>query len=237
MIILLEMNLHNFFIDFLSLIYPNLCLGCDYPLPKGSKYICPKCHYNLPKTNTYKLQDHIFKDKFNGVVPIEHVLVYTYFIKNGIMQHVLHDLKYNDNQEIGLMMGRWFGHDLLLGGYSASFDMIIPVPLHRERLKKRGYNQAAAFGSGLAEVLKIDQRQDILRRNKHIESQTRKSKVRRIQNVEGIFEVESAHELIGKRVLLVDDVLTTGSTLIACAEPLVSAGVQSISIAVLAGVK
>ena len=231
------MNLHNYFTDFLSLIYPNLCLGCDDPLPKGSKYICPKCHYNLPKTNTYKLQDHIFKDKFDGVVPIAHVLVYTYFIKNGIMQHVLHDLKYNDNREIGVMMGRWFGHDLLLGGYSDSFDMIIPVPLHTERLKKRGYNQAAAFGSGLSEVLKIEQREDLLIRNKHIESQTRKSKVRRIQNVEGIFQFEGSKDLSDKSVLLVDDVLTTGSTLIACAEPLLRAGIKNLSIAVMAGVK
>lgn len=229
--------MRTYFTDFLSLIYPSLCLGCKQPLPKGSKYICPKCHYNLPKTNTYKLKDHIFKEKFEGVVPVEHVLVYTYFIKNGIMQQVLHDLKYNDNQEIGAMIGRWFGHDLLLGGFADSFDLIIPVPLHSDKLKKRGYNQAAAFGSGLSEVLAIPQLEEGLVRNANIESQTRKSKVRRIQNVDGIFEAADASTLKGARILLVDDVLTTGSTLIACAEPLINAKAKSVSIAVMAGVK
>lgn len=231
------MNIRTYFTDFLSLIYPSLCLGCKQPLPKGSKYICPKCHYNLPKTNTYQLKDHIFKEKFEGVVPVEHVLVYTYFIKNGIMQHVLHDLKYNDNQEIGAMIGRWFGHDLLLGGFADSFDMIIPVPLHPDKLKKRGYNQAAAFGSGLSEVLAVPQLEEGLVRNANIESQTRKSKVRRIQNVDGIFQAADVSALKGARILLVDDVLTTGSTLIACAEPLINAKAKSVSIAVMAGVK
>lgn len=231
------MNIRTYFTDFLSLIYPSLCLGCKQPLPKGSKYICPKCHYNLPKTNTYKLKDHIFKEKFEGVVPVEHVLVYTYFIKNGIMQQVLHDLKYNDNQEIGAMIGRWFGHDLLLGGFADSFDLIIPVPLHPDKLKNRGYNQAAAFGSGLSEVLAVPQLEEGLIRNANIESQTRKSKVRRIQNVDGIFEAADASTLKGARILLVDDVLTTGSTLIACVEPLINARAKSVSIAVMAGVK
>ena len=231
------MNVHNFFADFLSLIYPNLCLGCDHPLPKGSKYICPKCHYNLPKTNTYRLEENIFKQKFEGVVPIEHVLVYTYFIKGGIMQHVLHDLKYKDNQEVGIMMGRWFGHDLLLGGFADSFDLIIPVPLHPDKQKKRGYNQAAAYGLGLSEVLKVPQNENILLRSKNIDSQTRKSKVKRILNVDGIFEVPNIDLIKGKRILLVDDVLTTGSTLIACAEPLVKAEAFSVSISVMAGVK
>lgn len=231
------MSFAGYLSDFLSLIYPNLCLGCETPLPKGSKYICPKCHYNLPKTNTYKLEDHSFNEKFAGIVPIEKVLVYAYFIKNGIMQHILHDLKYHDNQEIGQMIGRWFGHDLLLGGYADAFDLIIPVPLHVDKLKNRGYNQAACFGYGLSEALKAPVDENILLRSTNIETQTKKSKVKRILNVDGIFEVFDQSLLEGKRVLLVDDVLTTGSTLIACAEPLVAAKVKSLSIAVMAGVK
>ncbi len=231
------MSFAGYLSDFLSLIYPNLCLGCETPLPKGSKYICPKCHYNLPKTNTYKLEDHSFNEKFAGIVPIEIVLVYAYFIKNGIMQHILHDLKYHDNQEIGQMIGRWFGHDLLLGGYADAFDLIIPVPLHVDKLKNRGYNQAACFGYGLSEALKAPVDENILLRSTNIETQTKKSKVKRILNVDGIFEVFDQSLLEGKRVLLVDDVLTTGSTLIACAEPLVAAKVKSLSIAVMAGVK
>lgn len=230
------MGIGSYLTDFLSLIYPNLCLGCDSPLPKGSKYICPRCHYNLPKTNTYRLEMHSFLEKFEGIVPVEHVLVYAYFIKNGIMQHILHDLKYNDNQEIGQMIGRWFGHDLLLGGYADAFDVIIPVPLHESRLKTRGYNQAACFGQGLSDVLKVPMNAQGLARNKHVETQTKKSKVKRIQNVEAIFELVEPGNMKGKRVLLVDDVLTTGSTLIACVEPLVRSA-KSVSIAVMAGVK
>jgi len=230
------MNFQTLFSDFLSLIYPNICLGCDTPLPRGSKYICPKCHYNLPKTNTHTLDDHVFKDKFNGIVPIEHVLVFAYFIKGGIMQHILHDLKYNDNQEIGRMIGRWYGHELLLGGFSDAFDLIVPVPLHPDKLSSRGYNQAYCFGEGLSEALKVPVK-EALGRKENIDSQTRKSKVKRIQNVGGIFQVLDKAFLAGRRVLLVDDVLTTGSTLVACSEPLIEAKVKSLSIAVMAGVK
>ena len=231
------MNIGGYFADFLSLIYPNLCLGCDSPLPKGNKYICPKCHYNLPKTNTYRLENHSFKDKFAGIIPVEHVLVYTYFIKNGIMQQVLHDLKYNDNQEIGRMFGRWFGHELILGGYADAFDVIVPVPLHESRLRVRGYNQAACFGQGLSEVLKVPMKADGLARKKHVETQTKKSKVNRIQNVEAIFELTQLELIEGKRILLIDDVLTTGSTLISCAEPIINGKPKSLNIAVMAGVK
>lgn len=230
------MRLQTYLNDFLSLIYPKLCLGCDAPLPKGSKYICPACHYNLPKTNSHLSDDNLFKEKFRGIVPVKSVLVYAYFIKDGIMQQVLHDLKYNDNQEIGRMMGRWYGHDLLLSGYADTFDLIVPVPLHPEKLKIRGYNQSFAFGEGLSEVLKVSVK-EMLVREKNVSSQTRKDKVHRIQDVEGIFGVIDADTLNARNVLLIDDVLTTGSTLISCAEPLLAAGTSSLSIAVMAGVK
>lgn len=230
------MHVQSIWNDFLSLIYPKLCLGCESPLPKGSKYICPKCHYNLPKTNNYKLSENIFKQKFEGIVPVDQVLVYAYFVKGGIMQQVLHELKYNDNQEIGEMFGRWFGHDLLLGGFADRFDVIVPVPLHPKKLQKRGFNQAAAFGRGLAEVLKAEQQEQALVKTKNIDSQTKKAKVSRIKRVEGIFEWNPEINLAGKSVLLVDDVLTTGSTLIASAEPLLKAEPKELSIAVMAGV-
>lgn len=231
------MKIKEYWNDFLSLIYPNLCLGCDDPLPQGSKYICPKCHYNLPKTNTHALERHTFQEKFMGLVPFSHVLVYAYFIKNGIMQHVLHALKYNDNQEIGIMLGRWYGHDLLLGGYADAFDAIVPVPLHPKKQEIRGYNQAYCFAIGLSEVLKTPVVEHGLIRTKHIDSQTKKGKVNRILDVEGIFEVQEIDRLKDKRVLLVDDVLTTGSTLVACATPLLALPCQALSVAVMAGVK
>ncbi len=231
------MSIGTYWTDFISLIFPELCLACQKPLPKGNKYICPSCHYNLPKANTYQDERNLFKDKFEGIVPIKDVLVYTYFIKDGIMQKVLHELKYNDNPDIGEVFGRWYGHELLLNGFSDSFDCIVPVPLHPKKIKSRGYNQVAAFGRGLSEVLNADLLDHALVKTENIDSQTKKDKVSRILSVCQLFKFSGSDDIHGKKVLLVDDVLTTGSTLIACAQVLSEQSLESLSIAVLSGVK
>ncbi len=223
--------------DFLSLFYPNLCIGCDEVLPKGSEHLCPKCLYNLPKTNTHRLEVPQFKEKFEGVVPVQEVLVYTYFYKKGLVQKLLHELKYGNRPEIGQLLGKQYGHELYGYGLKNAFDIIVPVPLHPKRLRERGYNQSEFFGHGLSKGLKVPMNTTSLVKVKHVDSQTKRSKLSRIKNVEGVFEVIDGDVFCDQKVLLVDDLLTTGSTLVACLEVLAEYGPKSMSIATIGGAK
>ncbi len=222
--------------DFVALFFPNICIGCKGSLPNGMNHICPACQYDLPKTNNYKEEvPHIYQ-KLAGSIRFNHMLAYLHFQKKGIVQHILHELKYNHKEDIGLMIGRWYGHDLLLGGFTNEFDMIIPVPLHSSKQRKRGYNQSEAFAKGLSAVLKAEVFLG-LSRVAASETQTRKSRVERLENVKSIFEIVNASEIQGKRVLLVDDVITTGATLLACGNVLIEAGIKELSFAVIAATR
>lgn len=229
--------LDTYLSDFLSLFYPNLCIGCDQVLPKGTEYLCPKCLYNLPKTRTHELEVPQFREKFEGIVQVEDILVYAHFHKNGLTQKVLHELKYGERPRIGEMIGKRYAYDLLKAETLGAFDMIVPVPLHPKRLKQRGYNQSEYFGRGLSAVLNIPMNTSDLIKVKHIDSQTKKSKLNRIKSVEGVFEAGDTSVFKDKRILLVDDLLTTGSTLVACLEVLDKCKPESLSIATIGGAK
>lgn len=234
---MIKESISSYLSDFVSLFYPNLCVGCDETLPKGSDYLCPKCHYNLPKTRTHELEVPQFSEKFQGVIPIQHILIYLHFYKKGVTQKVLHQLKYGNQPQIGELIGKWYGYDLLEAGFENSFDLVVPVPIHKKRLKQRGYNQSEHFGIGIAEVLNITINTADLVKTKHVSSQTRKVKLDRIKNVENVFEVINPNTFEDKNLLLVDDLLTTGSTLIGCAEVLLKCKPKSISIATIGGAK
>lgn len=227
----------TFLTDFVSLFYPKLCLGCDGLLPKGSSYLCPKCQYNLPKTHTHKLIVPQFSEKFNGLIELEYVLIYAHFFKRGLTQKILHHLKYGNQPGLGEMIGRRYGQELFEEGFATSFDIIVPVPLHPKRLKERGYNQSEHFGLGLSEALRLPMNSDTLIKVRHIDSQTRRSKLSRIKNVKGVFSVLDPSILRNQRILLVDDLLTTGSTLVACLEVLQECKPKSLSIATIGGAK
>lgn len=223
--------------DFFSLFFPHVCLTCGNPLNKGMDEICTHCLIELPKTNNHLISIPDFEMKFSGIIDFRHLLVYLFFQKKGIVQKLLHELKYNDKRELGIKLGTWYGKELALEGYSADFDMIIPIPLHKSKFRSRGYNQSEAFGVGLSKSLGIPVNVNGLVRIEASETQTNKSRVERWKNVEGIFAVQVDEEIKNKRVLLVDDVLTTGSTLIAAAIPLFESGVASVSVALLAAAK
>lgn len=219
--------------DFVALFFPNVCIGCKGSLPNGLRHICPTCQYDLPKTNNYRKDVPHISQKLAGSIPFKHLLAYLHFQKKGIVQHILHELKYNHKEDIGTMLGRWYGHDLLLGGFQNEFDLIIPVPLHFSKQRKRGYNQSEAFANGLSEVLKVEV-YDGLRRVLANETQTRKSRAERLENVKAIFGTIDPSGLNEKRVVLVDDVITTGATLLACGNLLIEAGVKELSFGVIA---
>ena len=223
--------------DFLSLIFPRYCYACHIALVKGEKYVCTDCRIKLPYTDLHRDQQGLYNPvlkRFWGKVPVRFVLPYLHFRRAGRVQRLLHQLKYKGAQEIGETLGSWYGSELNGHGYSKEFDLIVPVPLHPRKLRQRGYNQAESFARGLAGELGLPCKGDILVRDKNSGTQTRKSRAERWQNVEGIFRVKQPEEVTDKRILLADDVITTGSTLEACANTLLQAGCREVSVVAIA---
>ena len=215
------------------MIFPKNCVGCGRSLGRGEDILCTICKYELPKTSLLK-QVNAFETKFHGRISIKSALAFLHFHKEGMVQSILHNFKYRDQPEIGLAIGEWFGKDLVEADLANEWDLVIPVPLHRSREKRRGYNQSNHFAQGLGAALDLPVALDAVIRKKRSESQTHKSRQERWENVEGIFEVRKPELVQGKHVVLVDDVVTTGATLESCGHALLQAGAKDLSFATLA---
>lgn len=220
--------------DFISLIYPRYCRGCFNSLVKGEDLICTQCLLEMPKSYYHLQHDNPFYLKFRGRLPVKHVMTLFKFVKESRVQQVLHALKYKQQPELGEMLGRVYGKDLLDADYKNSFDLIVPVPLHSSRRRIRGYNQSEEFGKGLSQMLEVPCNDTYMMRSEKTETQTHKSKLSRWENVNRVFRVVRPHTIEEKRILLVDDVVTTGATLEACGEALLQAGCRALSIACIA---
>ncbi|RLD19421.1 MAG: ComF family protein [Bacteroidetes bacterium] len=215
--------------DFVDLVFPNCCPGCDQPLVSGEKYICTSCDLDLP---LFDAKEDILS-YFAGRLELSEARAYLKFYSAGIAQKLLHHIKYKGDQDLGEFLGTMFINHLNRDGVFSNIDVIIPVPLHKSKLRSRGYNQSEVLAKGMAEVLHITVDSTSVIRVRKSETQTRKDRAQRWQNVSGIFNVEGK-ALEGKNVLLVDDVITTGATLEACGEVILAAGAGSLSIAALA---
>jgi len=227
----------GFWNDFLSLIYPRSCVCCSKLLLKDEEFICNYCFVNLPKSNFHKEPDSELDRVFEGRFPLKKAGSYLIFEKSGKVQKILHSIKYQRNQELAVKIGQWYG-DLLKENESiAKSDIIIPVPLHYKKLKERGFNQSEAFANGLSQSLNIPVSVNNLVRIEYTSTQTRKSKIERWENVNGVFEVKHPVQLKNKKVLLVDDVITTGATLEACYKALEIAEIDKLGIVSLAYAK
>lgn len=222
--------------DFVSLLFPRVCLACEDPLARGENHICTTCRAQLPYTDYHKLSpaENPLGRRFWGKLPVKHTLSYLRFLRHGRVQHLLHQLKYQGQQDVGRVLGHWYGQELTEAGLAPAFDLIVPVPLHPRKLAQRGYNQADSFAEGLSTGLGLPWHATALQRTTHTSSQTRKNRLQRWQNVSTVFAVADAAAVLGQRVLLVDDVLTTGATLEACATVLLAAGATDVSIATIA---
>ena len=224
----------EFFQDFVSLVFPNYCLGCEGSLVKGEKLICTRCISQMPQTNYHLDDNNPLWNRLSSRVQLQHAMALFRFSKSGRVQNLLHALKYKNQPELGIMLGNVYGDRMIDANLAGAYDLIIPVPLHPSRKRKRGYNQSAKFAEGLAQKLGIPFSDDLLRRKVKTETQTRKTKLNRWQNVAEVFEIKSQDLIQGKKILLVDDVVTTGATLEACGNFLLEAGCASLSIACLA---
>lgn len=208
--------------DLASLFYPTTCCACGTALVRGEKTLCTGCTMKMPKTNFHKVRKNLVEKSFWGRVPIELATSYFFFVKNSDFQHMLHKLKYKGRSDIGVFLGKRFGNDLMSQPEFTHFDAIIPVPLHPDKLKKRGYNQSEMVAQGLSQSMKVPVNTVSLIRKTFTETQTRKSRIERWENVKEVFEATPAINLNDKHVLIVDDVLTTGATIEGCANALLS---------------
>ncbi len=220
--------------DFINLMYPDLCLVCGENLLKNEHQLCLTCLHKIPKTNFHLVADNQIEKRFWGKVPIFRCTALFFFQKGSPFQKILHNLKYKGNKEVGVVLGKYAASDLLDSTDFTTVDVIIPVPLHPKKFRQRGYNQSEWIGRGLSEILGKPQDTTSLIRLHENTTQTKKSVFERYENTEGIFGLTDKTKLIGKHVLLVDDVLTTGSTLEACIRALLLIDGIKVSVFTLA---
>jgi len=206
----------NILNDIESLFFPDLCLGCESLLLYNEKVICAQCRHQLPLTNYHALKNNPIEKMFYGRVAIENATAFLHFEKKGLVQQLIHQLKYKGQEQIGTFIGEWMAHELKEYNTYSDIDMIIPVPLHKKRLNERGYNQVTFFAKSISKGINASYRDTILLRTSYMQTQTFKNRNTRWQNDTSIFSIQKTANLEGKHILLVDDVVTTGATLEAC---------------------
>ena len=220
--------------DVVALLFPNLCNGCGLSLFPGEKAICTYCLYDLPYTDFHSNPHNRVAKQLWSRLPFEAAMAMLYFKKGTKIQNLIHNLKYNGKTEVGHQLGNLLGEKLLLSEHYKAIDYIIPVPLHPKKERTRGYNQSLYIAEGIAEVLGASVRKNLLIRKKITDTQTRKSRFIRYENMLSVFELFKAEQLQHKHVLLVDDVVTTGATIEACGHALHTGGIKKLSIACIA---
>lgn len=220
--------------DFVGLFFPRYCAGCDDALARGEQLICTRCILEMPRTGYHLEIDNPFYQKLRVRLPVQYVVSMFRFVKAGAVQNILHTLKYQNKPELGQLLGKIYGNELMASDYSGKFDLIVPVPLHKNKKRLRGYNQSEEFGKGLGESLMVPCSDEIMKRLQVTTTQTKKSRLRRWENVKEVFAVDDIKSVAGKRILLVDDVVTTGATLEAAGRILLEHGCSALSIACIA---
>lgn len=219
--------------DLLSLIFPRCCVITRTPLVQGEQYISTNCAYKLPKYDLKVINENL-NQKFYGLITIKYAFAYYKFSKNSNVQKLLHHLKYKNCPELGEIAAKWYGQALVEAGHKDSFDLIVPVPMHKVKQRKRGYNQCDSIAKGLAIALAIPWTDEVLEKAVNTQTQTKKNRMQRFENANAIFNIKKKELIIGKRILLVDDVITTGATMSMCAKLLLDNGCKEVSIAALA---
>ena len=221
----------SFWHRLLDLISPRICVVCGKRLAVTEKVICNKCNFHLPRTgysnNPYENE---MAKLFWGQIPIERAAALFHYESHSETANIIYQLKYKDHPEIGPLMGRMVATELKRDGFFDGIDEIVPVPLTKERLRQRGYNQSEEIAKGVNEITGLPINKDAVKRIVFKGSQTRRSRWDRQENVEYAFKLTHSEPIAGKHLLIVDDVVTTGATIIACAKELVKAGNVKISV-------
>src|SRR5215213_4780068 len=217
----------------LHFAFPHVCEGCGSDLLNTDQLLCLKCLSSMPATNFHMHSSNPVEKIFWGRLPVTHATAQYYFTKESLMQQLMHQFKYRGNKEMGLFLGKLMGHAFSCSNRFSYLDGLIPLPLFASKEKRRGFNQATLLCEGIGSVLNIPVWKYLVKRNSHTETQTKKGRVERWQNMEGRFELTGNKLPEGQHLLLVDDVITTGATLEACGKELLNAGNIQLSIATL----
>ena len=222
------------FSHLLNFFYPRTCIACGNILLQKERYFCLHCLYNLPETRYHEFDESLLKQLFLGRVVVENVGSFLFYKKGNQVQKILHHLKYHGDKELGAFLGARYGEQLVQHEKWKTIDLIIPIPLHKKKEKKRGYNQREWIAKGLSVGMQIPYRTDLLIRTEFTETQTKKSRFHRWQNVKEVFQLTDPGALENKHILLCDDVLTTGATLEAAIQKLAAVSSLKVSVATLA---
>jgi ComF family protein len=220
--------------DGLHLFYPHLCTGCGTDLIEKYNLLCYQCIEDLPKTQFEHINNNPVEKLFFGRINIAAAYSEFYFSKGHTLQHLIHELKYKGNTDIGYYLGELMGQSLKNSNRFSSIDIIIPLPMYRDKEIKRGYNQATILSKGISNVLQIPVDEKSVSRSKATTTQTRKDRTERWLNVDQSFIINNTKAIEGKSILLVDDVITTGATLEACGNLILQIPNTQLSIATLA---
>jgi len=220
--------------DFIRLFFPRTCVACGTPLVDGEQHLCTACLLKLPEVQTANDNANFVERRFMGRIPIRHATALLLFQQKTASQSILHQIKYNGNEQLAILMGRQLGTKIATCGLFDDVDLLVPVPLHPRKERHRGYNQSERLCQGIAQTFPRPIAKGNLMRTHHTESQTHKNRIERLENMKDVFAVADPDALQGKHLLLVDDVITTGATTEACWVALSTIKGLSISIAALA---
>ena len=227
-------QLKNILSSAVHLFYPHICTGCGSDILEENNLLCLRCIHDLPHTNFASLVNNPVEKHFWGRLPLTAAHSEFYFSKEFLIQHLIHQLKYKGDTEIGFYLGEVMGRTMMNSSRFNSIDALIPLPLYADKEHKRGYNQAAVICNGISSVMNIPVLNGCVIRQHATETQTRKHRTERWENVKGSFKVVKENVLTNKHVLLVDDVIITGATLEACGNAILQTENVKLSIATLA---
>ena len=228
------MKIKTLLANFASLVYPELCIICGEPLIENEKFFCYACFLKLPKTNYHLIPENQAIERFAGKVSLIKASSFFYYSKGGIAQKLIAEIKYKGNSNLGEWIGTYIAKDMISSDFFQGIDYLVPVPLHRSKEKKRGFNQAEIIAKGIAQITKIPLNKSNVFREKSNTSQTRKGVFDRWKNTQNLFQAKDYELFKEKHILIIDDVLTTGSTIEALAQSLLKSPEVKISILTLA---
>ena len=224
----------SFWARLLDLISPRLCVVCGNRLAVTEETLCSKCYLHLPRTDFgHDLYENVMAKLFWGQMAIEKATALFYYEPHAETAQILYEMKYKNHPEIGVVMGRMMAKELMRSGLFDGIDAIVPVPLARKRERQRGYNQSLELAKGVSEVTGLPIANKVVRRTKFVGSQTQRGRWERNENVEDVFELVDSDSISGKHLLLIDDVVTTGATIIACAQEMRKASNVKFSVLAL----